>query len=104
MEKRNTATIDYTEQMKKTVEKIRVGQYIKQLTGGFDALAINHIVPCIRCYKIVDILDECYEEKIASSQFRTLVLEYLGDNIKLPEKAYIYYMDELLPFCQFQII
>lgn len=92
--------------MKKIVEKIREGQYIKQLTDGFDALAINPIVPRIRCYKIVDIQDEGNEEKIVSSQFRNLILEYIGDNIKLPEKAHIYYAyyaDELIPFCQFKI-
>ena len=103
MEKRNTATEDYTERMKKIVDKIKVGQYVKQLTGGFDALSINPVVPCIRCYRIVGIQNDCYKEKRCSYQYKALILEYIGNNIKLPEKACIYYMDELLPFCQFKI-
>lgn len=88
----------------KQIDKIKVGHYVKQLIGGFDALSTDRVVPPIRCHKIISIHNECYKEKTCPYQYKTLTLEYIGNNIRLPESAQVYFMCDLMPFCQFDVI
>ena len=50
----------------KVAKGIRTGQYIMRISAGFLLLPKKdyHVIPSVHYFKILDVLDDCYEEKI----------------------------------------
>jgi len=50
----------------KVAKGIKMGQYIMRISAGFLLLPKKdyHVVPAVRYFKILDVLDDCYEKKI----------------------------------------
>lgn len=50
----------------KVAKGIRTGQYIMRISAGFLLLPKKdyHVIPSVHYFKILDVLDDCYEEKL----------------------------------------